>query len=245
MKTNFKYQWNIFFDYLGAFDSSFTGKQKIFYQRIKENSNSKDEKYFTHIWTGEKERTKKRISRYSRLLNFRTISLPLIIVAIVAAAICFLLQSWLLFTVSCLSTIVLLPYWVISRDFIYDKDNCLTYLQWMNKSEAQGKLSEILEEAFSSEIQITTTAIADLPEITQSELTALIAGLILSDNLKLSIAEKDFIRRISSQITISGKEINTTSFYKSYSRFKNDPFLAKSAYNDLLNKLNNIDFDKN
>lgn len=245
MKTNFKYQWNIFFDYLGAFDSSFTGKQKIFYQRIKENSNSKDEKYFTHIWTGEKERTKKRISRYSRLLNFRTISLPLIIVAIVAAAICFLLQSWLLFTVSCLSTIVLLPYWVISRDFIYDKDNCLTYLQWMNKSEAQGKLSEILEEAFSSEIQITTTAIADLPEITQSELTALIAGLLLSDNLKLSIAEKDFIRRISSQITISGKEINTTSFYKSYSRFKNDPFLAKSAYNDLLNKLNNIDFDKN
>ncbi len=245
MKTNFKYQWNIFFDYLGAFDSSFTGKQKIFYQRIKENSNSKDEKYFTHIWTGEKERTKKRISRYSRLLNFRTISLPLIIVAIVAAAICFLLQSWLLFTVSCLSTIVLLPYWVISRDFIYDKDNCLTYLQWMNKSEAQGKLSEILEEAFSSEIQITTTAIADLPEITQSELTALIAGLILSDNLKLSIAEKDFIRRISSQITISGKEINTTSFYKSYSRFKNDPFLAKSAYNDLLSKLNNIDFDKN
>lgn len=245
MKTNFKYQWNIFFDYLGAFDSSFSGKQKIFYQRIKENSNSKDEKYFTHIWTGEKERTKKRISRYSRLLNFRTISLPLIIVAIVAAAICFLLQSWLLFTVSCLSTIVLLPYWVISRDFIYDKDNCLTYLQWMNKSEAQGKLSEILEEAFSSEIQITTTAIADLHEITQSELTALIAGLILSDNLKLSIAEKDFIRRISSQITVSGKEINTTSFYKSYSRFKNDPFLAKSAYNDLLNKLNNIDFDKN
>ncbi len=39
--------------------------------------------------------------------------------------------------------------------------------------------------------------------------------------------------------------INTTSLYKSYSRFKNDPFLAKSAYNDLLNKLNNIDFDKN
>lgn len=115
----------------------------------------------------------------------------------------------------------------------------------MNKSEAQGKLPEILEEAFSSDIQITRIAIADLPEITQSELTALIAALVLSDNLKLSIAEKDFIKRISSQIAISGKEINTTSFYKSYSRFKNDPFLAKSAYNDLLNKLNNIDFDKN
>lgn len=244
MKTNFKYQWDIFFDYLGVFDSSFSGKQRVFYQRIKHNSKNKDEKYFIHIWTDEKERIKKRISRYSRLLNLRTISLPLIIVAIIAATICFLLQSWLLFTLSCLSIIVLLPYWIISRDFIYDKDNCLTYLQWMNKSEAQGKLPEILEEAFSSDIQITTTAIADLPEITQSELTALIAGLILSDNLKLSIAEKDFIRRISSQITISGKEINTTSFYKSYSRFKNDPFLAKSAYNDLLNKLNNIDLDK-
>lgn len=245
MKTNFKYQWDIFFDYLGAFDSSFSGKQKIFYQRIKDDSKNKDEKYFTHIWTGEKERTKKRISRYSKLINLRTISLPLIIVAIIVAAICFLLESWLLFTISCLSTIVFLPYWIISRDFIYDKDNCLTYLQWMNKSEAQGKLPEILEEAFSSDIQITTTAIANLPEITQSELTALIAGLILSDNLKPSIAEKDFIKRISSQINISGKEINTTSFYKSYSRFKNDPFLAKSAYNDLLNKLNNIDFDKN
>ncbi len=233
MKTNFKYQWDIFFDYLGVFDSSFTGKQRVFYQRIKLNSKNKDEKYFIHIWTDEKERTKKRISRYSELINLRTISLPLIIVAIIAA------------TISCLSIIVLLPYWVISRDFIYDKDNCLTYLQWMNKSEAQDKLPEILGEAFSSDIQITTTAIADLPEITQSELTALIAALILSDSLKLSIAEKDFIRRISSQITISGKETNTTSFYKSYSRFKNDPFLAKSAYNDLLNKLNNIDFDKN
>lgn len=245
MKTNFKYQWDIFFDCLGAFDSSFSAKQKIFYQRIKDNPKSKDEKYFAHIWTCEKERTKKRISRYSKLINLRTISLPLIIVAIIMAAICFLLESWLLFTISCLSTIVFLPYWVISRDFMYDKDNCLTYLQWMNKSESQGKLPEILEEASSSETQSTTTAIADLPEITQSELTALIAALILSDNLKLSIAEKDFIRRISSQITISGKETNTTSFYKSYSRFKNDPFLAKSAYNDLLNKLNNIDFDKN
>lgn len=245
MKTNFKYQWDIFFDYLGAFDSSFSGKQRIFYQRIKHNSKNKDEKYFIYVWADEKERTKKRISRYFGLINLRTIALPLIIVAIIVAAICFLLQSWLLFTISCLSTIVFLPYWVISRDFIYDKDNCLTYLQWMNKSEAQGRLSEILEEAFSSDEQTTTTAIADIPEITQSELTALIAALILSDNLKLSITEKDFIRRISSQITISDKEINTTSFYKSYSRFKNDPFLAKSAYNDLLNKLNNIDFDKN
>lgn len=79
MKTNFKYQWEIFFDYLGAFDSSFSGKQKIFYQRIKDNSKSKDEKYFIHLWTDEKERTKKRISKYSGLINLRTISLPLII----------------------------------------------------------------------------------------------------------------------------------------------------------------------
>ena len=34
MKTKFKYQWNSFFDYLGAFDSSFSGKQKVFYQNI-------------------------------------------------------------------------------------------------------------------------------------------------------------------------------------------------------------------
>lgn len=110
MKANFKYQWDSFFDYLGAFDSSFSGKQKIFYQRIKNNSKNKDEKYFIHIWADEKEKTKRRILKYSRLINLRNISLPLILVAIIAATICFLLQSWLLFTISCLLTIVFSPY---------------------------------------------------------------------------------------------------------------------------------------
>jgi len=78
MKTKFKYQWNSFFDYLGAFDSSFNGKQKLFYQSIRNDLKNKDEKYFIHIWTGEKEKTRKRISRYTRLINLRRISLPLI-----------------------------------------------------------------------------------------------------------------------------------------------------------------------
>ncbi|MDR1501088.1 MAG: hypothetical protein LBT43_01360 [Prevotella sp.] len=29
MKTNFKYQWDIFFDYLGVFDNSFSGKLMV------------------------------------------------------------------------------------------------------------------------------------------------------------------------------------------------------------------------
>lgn len=243
MKTKFKYQWNSFFDYLGAFDSSFSGKQKVFYQNIQNDPKNKDEKYFIHIWTDEKERTKKRISRYSRLINLRTISLPLIIVAILIATICYFLQSWLPFSIFAIGVWLLIPYWMVRYGFTADRDNCIAYLQWMNKTEAQGKISEIIEEAFDSDTQIITTTIADLPKTTQSELTALIAVLVLSDNLNLSISEKDFIRRISSQITISGKGINFTSFYKSYSRFKNDSILVKSPYNDLLNRLKNIDLD--
>lgn len=132
---------------------------------------------------------------------------------------------------------------MVSYGFTADRDNCIAYLQWMNKTEAPGKIPEIIEEAFDSDTQIITTTIADLPKTTQSELTALIAVLVLSDNLNLSISEKDFIRRISSQITISGNGINFTSFYKSYSRFKNDSILVKSPYNDLLNRLKNIDLD--
>lgn len=243
MKTKFKYQWNSFFDYLGAFDSSFSGKQKVFYQNIQNDPKNKDEKYFVHIWTDEKERTKKRISRYSKLINLRTISLPLIIVAILIATICYFLQSWLPFSIFAIGVWLLIPYWMVSYGFTADRDNCIAYLQWMNKTEAQGKIPEIIEEAFDSDTQIITTTIADLPKTTQSELTALIAVLVLSDNLNLSISEKDFIRRISSQITISGKGINFTSFYKSYSRFKNDSILVKSPYNDLLDRLKNIDLD--
>ncbi|MBK5722686.1 hypothetical protein JGH11_17560 [Dysgonomonas sp. Marseille-P4677] len=244
MKNKFKYQWNSFFDYLGAFDSSFNGKLRFFYQRIQNDPKNKDERYFNHIWTDEKERTKKRISRYSKLVNLRTISLPLIIVAIAMATICFFLKSWLIFYISSISVLFLLPYWVISRDFLLDKDSCLNYLQWMHKSEVQGKIPEIIDNAFESDVQIVSTVSADLTELTQSELTALLTALILSNNLKLSVTDKEFIRQITSQITISGKSINFTSFYKSYSRFKNDPFLAKSAYDDLLDRLKNIDLDK-
>lgn len=244
MKTKFKYQWNSFFDYLGAFDSSFSGKQKFFYQNIQNDPKNKDEKYFVHIWTDEKERTKKRISRYSKLINLRKISLPLIIVAILIAIICYFLQSWLSFSIFSIGAWLLIPYWMISYGFTADRDNCIVYLQWMNRMEIQGKMSEIIEDAFDSDIQIVTTAIADITGITQSEISALLTALILSDNLNLSISEKEFIRQIASQITLSGKNINFTSFYKSYSRFKNDTFLAKSAYNDLLDKLKNIDLDK-
>lgn len=208
MKIKFKYQWNSFFDYLGAFDSSFNGKQRLFYQSIRNDPKNKDEKYFTHTWAGEKEKTRKRISRYTRLINLRRISLPLIIVAILIATICYFLQSWLSFSIFAVSVWLLIAYWMASYGFTADRDNCIAYFQWMNKSENQGKIPDIIEEAFDSDLQIINTTIADLPEITQSELTALIAVLILSDNLKLSTSEKDFLSRISSQITISGKEIN-------------------------------------
>lgn len=241
MKTKLKYQWNTFFDYLGVFDSSLNGKQKLFYQSIRNEPKNKDEKYFVHIWADEKEKTKKRISRYSKLINLRRISLPLIIVAIFIATICYFLQSWLAFSIIGISVFFLIAYWMLSYGFTADRDNCIVYLQWMNKSEAQGKIPEIIEEAFDSNLKTVKTAILDLPEVTQSELTALIAVLVLSDNLNLSITEKDFLSRISSQITISGKEINSTSFYKSYSRFKNDSILVKSAYISLMDKLKNID----
>lgn len=243
MKTKFKYQWNSFFDYLGAFDSSFNGKQRLFYQSIRNDPKNKDEKYFTHTWAGEKEKTRKRISRYTRLINLRRISLPLIIVAILIATICYFLQSWLAFSIIGMSVFFLIAYWMLSYGFTADRDICIIYLQWMNKSEVQGKITEIIEEAFDSDLQTVNATIVDLPEITQSEFTALIAVLVLSDNLNLSTTEKDFLKRISSQITISGKEINPTSFYKSYSRFKNDSILVKSAYNSLMDKLKNIDLD--
>jgi len=156
---------------------------------------------------------------------------------------CYFIESWLPFSIFAMNVWLLIAYWMISYSFSADRDNSMVYLQWMNKSEAQGKIPDIIEEAFDSDLQTTNTAIADLPEITQSELTALIAVLVLSDNLNLSVTEKEFLRHISSQITISGKDINSTSFYKSYSRFKNDSGLAKSAYLSLMDKLKNIDLD--
>lgn len=244
MRIKFKYQWNSFFDYLGAYDSSLKGKRDFFFQRIKSDPKNRDEKYFDHIWADEKDKVKRRIRRYVCLIGLRTISLPLIVVSIILAVICFLLQSWFLFTVFIVAVLLLMPYWIISYSFVSDKDTCLAYLQWLEKVENRGEKSGLITEAFEDTVTQTSFTIADLPTITQSELTALIAVLILSDNLNLSVDEKDFLNRISTQITIARKETNPKSFYKSYSRFKNDPFLAKSAYGDLLDKLKKIDFDK-
>ncbi len=244
MKNKFKYQWDSFFDYLGAYDSSLKGKRNFFFQRIKNDAKNKDEKYFNHIWIDEKEKNKRRIKRYAHLVGLRTMSLPLIVAGIILAVVCFLLQSWLLFTILAVAVWLLIPYWIVSYGFVAEKDTCISYLQWMDKVENRGEKPDIIAEAFEENTTLTSFTIADLPEITQSELTALIAILILSDNLNLSVDEKDFLNRISTQITIAGKEANPKSFYKSYSRFKNDPLLAKSAYNDLLDKLKNIDLDK-
>lgn len=245
MKTNLKYQWSSFFDYVGSFDSTLKGKRDFFFQRIRHNPKTRDKKYFTHIWEEEKEKTKQRISKYSHLINLRNISLPLILLAVICAIICFLFKSWLFFSISCLIIISLIPYWLISRDFSLSKDTCISYLQWMDKMEVQGKVDDMVAEVcelgyFSSDPHI----IADFPEITQSELTALIAVLTASKNLKLSIDSKEFLHNISNHLTLNGKEVNSESFYKSYNRFKKNTILIKSPFYDLLDKLKGIDLDK-